>query len=67
MFGIDRILEVLNRTENGDVQEYFIEMGIEVNAFMQDAPQFDDLTMLGIKIIDIPERESDGKNPNEEE
>ena len=67
MFGIDRILEVLNRTENGDVQEYFIEMGIEVNAFMQDAPQFDDLTMLGIKIIDIPERKPDTADSNEEE
>ena len=57
-FGIDRILEVLNRTEDGDVQEYFIEMGFEVASFMQDAPQFDDLTMLGIKINDIPKADA---------
>ena len=58
-FGIERILEVLDRTEDGDVQEYFIEMGFEVASFMQDAPQFDDLTMLGIKINDIPKAEAD--------
>jgi serine phosphatase RsbU (regulator of sigma subunit) len=33
-------------------------MGFEVASFMQDAPQFDDLTMLGIKINDIPKADA---------
>lgn len=46
LFGTERMLEVLRRIENGNPQEILSEVRKAVDGFVQDAPQFDDLTML---------------------
>ena len=50
LFGTDRTLEALNAI-SGDATQKEILAGVRkaVDAFVQDAPQFDDLTMLGLK------------------
>ncbi|MBR3347013.1 MAG: PP2C family protein-serine/threonine phosphatase [Solobacterium sp.] len=57
-FGLDRILEVLNNEPDGEVEDLFVSMGVAVAEFVQDAEQFDDLTMLALKGKDIPKKES---------
>ena len=46
MFGSDRILQVLNARPDADPRETLTGITDAVNAFVQDAEQFDDLTML---------------------
>ena len=50
LFGTDRTLEALNAIRAGVSQKEILE-GVRsaVDAFVKDAPQFDDLTMLGLK------------------
>lgn len=50
MFGLERITEVLNRTPNADPQQLLTSVHEAVNGFVGDAEQFDDLTMLCIKL-----------------
>ena len=51
LFGTDRMLEALN-TEPEAVPEKLLEnMRKAVDDFVGDAPQFDDLTMLGVKLL----------------
>lgn len=52
MFGADRILDALNKDPDAMPKALLEKVHDEVNAFVGDAPQFDDLTMLGIKILD---------------
>ena len=54
LFGLERVVDVLNNEPDAEVEELFVEMGIAVAEFVEDAPQFDDLTMLAVKIKDIP-------------
>ncbi len=46
LFGAPRAAETLNRVKNGTPQELLEYMEQEVEAFVGNAPQFDDLTML---------------------
>ena len=55
-FGLNRILDVLNSEPDAEVEDLFVNMGVAVAEFVQDAPQFDDLTMLAIKGKDIPKQ-----------
>lgn len=50
LFGLDRTLEALNAIPN-DVSQKEILAGVRtaVDAFVKEAPQFDDLTMLGLR------------------
>ena len=50
MFGLERITEVLNRTPDADPQQLLTSVHEAVNGFVGDAEQFDDLTMLCIKL-----------------
>ena len=49
LFGTDRMLEALNAKENRTPEEILSDMNDAVNAFIGDAEQFDDLTMLCIR------------------
>ncbi len=50
MFGTDRTIEALNSIPAGASQkEVLAGIRAAVDAFVKDAPQFDDLTMLGLK------------------
>ena len=43
------MIDALNRDPNASVKELLKNVREDVDAFVKDAPQFDDLTMLGFK------------------
>lgn len=47
MFGTDRLLSVLNSDQNASPQQVLENVINGINAFVGDAEQFDDITMLG--------------------
>ncbi len=50
LFGTDRTLEALNAVPEGSSQKEVLRcVRVAVDAFVKEAPQFDDLTMLGLK------------------
>ncbi|MBO7339586.1 MAG: SpoIIE family protein phosphatase, partial [Lachnospiraceae bacterium] len=51
LFGTDRMLEAINREEVTDMKGLLTNLEKAVNDFVGDAPQFDDLTMLGIRLL----------------
>jgi sigma-B regulation protein RsbU (phosphoserine phosphatase) len=51
LFGTDRMLEALNKAPDAPPKELLSNMKQSVDEFVGDAPQFDDLTMLGVKLI----------------
>ena len=51
LFGTDRMLAVLNAEPQADPKTLLENMKKSVDAFVGEAPQFDDLTMLGVKLL----------------
>ena len=51
LFGTERMLEALNADPQADPQTLLANMKNAVDAFVGDAPQFDDLTMLSVKLL----------------
>ena len=51
MLGIDRMLEILNHHTDADPKALLEAVERDVNAFVGDAPQFDDLTMMAVRRI----------------
>lgn len=49
LFGTDRMVQALNEKEDAAPDELLPHVKTRVDEFVGDAPQFDDLTMLGIK------------------
>lgn len=47
LFGTDRLLAVLNENPNASPQQVLENVTNGINAFVGDAEQFDDITMLG--------------------
>ena len=52
LYGTDRMLEALNRRKGADCRQLLEQVHREVDAFVGDAPQFDDLTMLCLEMGD---------------
>ena len=50
LFGTDRMLETLNKDTDAKPEEILAIMKAGVDEFVGEAPQFDDLTMLALKI-----------------
>ena len=48
LYGTDRMIAALNRNPDASPQELLKTVHDDVNAFVADAPQFDDITMLGL-------------------
>ena len=48
LYGTDRMTEALNRHAGEPVKELLVSMKREIDAFAGEAPQFDDITMLGL-------------------
>jgi len=46
MFGVDRMLEALNEDPEHDAADLMLNVRRKVDEFVQNAEQFDDLTML---------------------
>lgn len=51
LFGTDRMIAALNKDPQASPKELLENMQQSVSNFVGDAPQFDDLTMLGIKLL----------------
>ena len=51
MFGTEKLTEVLNREPDASPQKLLENVKREVDGFVGDAPQFDDLTMLCVKLF----------------
>ena len=49
MFGNDRLLEALNKDPSADPQTLLSNVRSEIDAFVGDAQQFDDITMLSFR------------------
>ena len=49
LFGTERMVQALNEKEDAAPDELLPNVKACVDSFVGDAPQFDDLTMLGIK------------------
>ena len=47
LFGTDRMLKALNRDPNADPETLLRTVREDIDAFVGEAPQFDDITMLG--------------------
>ena len=50
LYTIDRMVEALNKVKEGSPKEILEGIYRSVNEFVGEAPQFDDLTMLGIEL-----------------
>lgn len=50
LFGTERMIETLNKKPDASPTELLNIMKQSVDEFVGDAPQFDDLTMLGVKL-----------------
>ncbi|MCR4640635.1 MAG: PP2C family protein-serine/threonine phosphatase [Lachnospiraceae bacterium] len=48
LFTTDRMLEALNKNPDAEPEEQLRNVRIAINEFVGDAPQFDDITMLGL-------------------
>lgn len=49
MFGEDRLIEVLNRDPGADPEDLLPAVSAAIEEFVGDAPQFDDITMVGFR------------------
>ena len=50
LFGPDRLLEALNREPDADPAKLLQNISEDIDAFVADAPQFDDTTMLAFRM-----------------
>ena len=50
LFGTDRMIEALNKNADASPTDLLNNMKQAVDEFVGEAPQFDDLTMLGVKL-----------------
>ncbi len=50
MYGTTRMVEALNKNANGTVEDILATVRSDISDFVQDAEQFDDLTMMCFKI-----------------
>ena len=48
LFGTDRMIRALNECSGNDPKDLLQSVKRSINTFVQDAPQFDDITMLGL-------------------
>ncbi|MBR6386327.1 MAG: SpoIIE family protein phosphatase [Ruminococcus sp.] len=48
LFGTERMIDVLNKSSNLPIMDMIKNVSEAINLFVGDAPQFDDITMLGI-------------------
>ena len=51
LFGTERMLAALNIRPDGSPEELLAQVHTAVNRFVQDAEQFDDLTMLCLEYL----------------
>ena len=52
LFGEDRLLDAMNSAPSAKPEELLPYVREKIDAFVKDAPQFDDITMLGLRMND---------------
>ena len=55
LFGIDRMLSALNFDPEAAPHELLNTVRLDINGFVGDAPQFDDITMLNFQYYGVQE------------
>ena len=50
LYGTDRMLEALNRKAEESAQELLQEVRTDIDRFVGNAEQFDDITMMAVKV-----------------
>ncbi len=61
LFGTDRMLDALNSHKDVLPEDLLPLLKGGIDAFVGEAPQFDDITMLGLRLVDgAPEKENAG-------
>lgn len=53
LYGTERMLAALNRNEKADPEELLQNVKEDIDMFVGKAPQFDDITMLALKVKDV--------------
>ncbi len=48
LFGTDRMIEALNREDTNEPEKLLANVKADIDDFVKDAPQFDDITMLAV-------------------
>ena len=51
LYGTDRMLSALNERKDAPVEEILSHVRKDINGFVKEAPQFDDITMMGIRYL----------------
>lgn len=51
LYGTDRMLEALNQEPNANTEKMLSNVMSSINAFVKDAPQFDDITMVALHYL----------------
>lgn len=55
LYGTDRMLSALNRSAGADCETLVHHLRADIDAFVGQAPQFDDITMLALEFKDLGE------------
>ena len=58
MFGTDRMIDALNKAPDASPKETLVNVRAAVDAFVQDAEQFDDLTMMCMEYMPEADRKT---------
>ncbi len=59
LFGTERMLEALNKDPDATPEQLLKNVHDGINGFVQDAPQFDDITMLAFSYLGAPKTEEE--------
>lgn len=62
LYGEERLLQCVNRCSSDDPQQLLPAVKADIDRFVGDAPQFDDITMLSLKIKSLKPNE-EGSDP----
>lgn len=66
LYGTERMLKVLNNNKEASMEELLSEVRKDIDLFVGDAPQFDDITMLAFELSDMIGGNSLTVKPTEE-
>ena len=62
LFGTDRVLEVLNANPDASAEQLLDAMTKAVAKYVGKTEQFDDLTMMAVRLLDLPEDSKETQN-----
>ena len=56
---MNMLLDILNKKPDADSKTLLRNMTVGVDRFVGQAPQFDDLTMMAVRLLEVDPEESD--------